>query len=157
MTPGKQVVQGTVDAVLAPIGFKRRGSVWTRSRDSITQVVGLQKSQHGSQFYVNVGIGFDAAGTTSPIREKDLGIRLRADSIFNPIQREAWVRCLDLEQDMSDADRERELTALIEKSIVPQLETWQAVEGLRASLKDGDLSDALVSADARAALNSSSK
>lgn len=156
MTHEKQLVQKTIDAVLAPIGFKRSGSVWTRSRNGLTQAVGLQKSQHGAQFYLNVGVGINSLGVASPIREKDLHIRLRADSLFNPLQRESWVRCLDFESERQEADRARDLRGMVLETVVPQLELWQSEDALRASIKDGELSNALISADARALLSSPS-
>lgn len=152
MTLGKRLVQETLDKALTPIGFKRSGSIWTRSSNGLTQSVGLQKSQHGPQFYINLGIGINAISTVSPMREKDMHIRLRADSLFNPLLREAWVRYLDFDHDMAEGDRERELRFMIEESVVPQLEAWQSERGLRESMKEGDLSDALISAEARTAL-----
>lgn len=152
MSDAKLFVQGLLDESLGTLGFKRKGALWTRTANDVYQSVEMQKSQFGEQFYINLGIWLTALGSPQSLRDRDMHIRLRADSLFDPVARERWVRGLDFEQDLALDSRKRELSAMIKEVVVQHLIAWDSLASLREAIESGDLSDAFVQAAARTAL-----
>ena len=58
MTPDQRKVITRGFARLSALEFKRREKRWCRVGAETTTIVELQKSRHGSYFYVNVGVVF---------------------------------------------------------------------------------------------------
>jgi hypothetical protein len=56
MTVSLNETRRLITKILRPSGFKREGATWRRRLAEVTQVLSLQKSKWGSQYYVNVGI-----------------------------------------------------------------------------------------------------
>lgn len=152
MSDAKRLLQRLLDEALGDLGFKRKGTLWTRSTNDVYQSVEMQKSQFGEQYYINVGLWLIALGSPQSPRDKDMHIRLRADSLFNAFAREKWIRQTDFEQDVADEDRTRELRAMIKDVLVAHLAAWDSEESIRLALNAGDLSQAFVLAAARTAL-----
>jgi hypothetical protein len=152
MSNAKRLVQDALDNVLVTRGFRRRGSLWTRATNDVTQSVELQKSQYGEQFYLNVGLWLNALGTLERVRDTDMHIRLRPDTLFNPIECEEWVRHLDFDQAIGDAERQQVLTSMMESLLIARLDAWQSQSGVQNAFENGDLSHALILGGARAAL-----
>lgn len=151
MSDAKHFVQRLLDETLHALGFKRKGTLWTRSANDVYQSVEMQKSQFGEQYYINLGVWLTALGSPQNPRDKDMHIRLRADSLFDAAACERWVRNLDFEQDVAHDDRERELSAMM-RDVVALLIAWDSEANLREAMNAGDLSDAFVQAAARTAL-----
>jgi hypothetical protein len=92
------VIRQAVMATLKPAGFRKTGQSFHRRRGETVQVVNIQVS-HGSswaekQFYVNVGIAFDAICVLAevPILEKPKeyecdgrGTRDRLESLLSDV------------------------------------------------------------------------
>jgi len=51
MSDAKRFIQGLLDETLGALGFKRKGTLWTRSVNDVYQSVEMQKSQFGEQYY----------------------------------------------------------------------------------------------------------
>ena len=67
-------------AKLQADGFVRRGRVsWYRRGADLIQVVNLQKSQWGEQYYVNVSYWLLPLGSAKWPREQDCHVRMRCD------------------------------------------------------------------------------
>ena len=49
-------VQQSITKLLKPSGFKRQATAWRRQTPEVTQVLSLQKSRWGRQYYVNSGV-----------------------------------------------------------------------------------------------------
>lgn len=58
----KNPLRLALEDVLGPAGFTRKGDSWYRRSEEIVEVVNLQKSQWGAQFYLNYGIWLRALG-----------------------------------------------------------------------------------------------
>lgn len=152
MSDAKRLVQGLLDEALGELGFKRKGTLWTRSANDVYQSVELQKSQFGEQYHINLGVWLTTLGSPQNPRDKDMHIRLRADSLFDAAARERWVRDMDFEQDVAHHNRTRELRTMIKDVLVAHLVACDSEAGIRVALAVGDLRDAFVLAAARTAL-----
>lgn len=51
----KKELANTLNDVLAPAGFKKKGNYWIINGNEITKMVNLQKSQFNNVFYINYG------------------------------------------------------------------------------------------------------
>lgn len=114
-------------ARLKPIGFKRRGATWHRATDETIQVVNVQGSQWGPEYYLNIGTYLRALGAEATPPESRCHVRARIES---PDQ---------------DVDR-------LVHACSAWFERFGTVHGLLASGRDGTL-PAATTAEAKAWLN----
>ncbi len=152
MNGDKRTIQSALDEVLKSAGFSRRGSRWLRKSADVVESVDLQKSQWGAQFRISIGLWLVAIGPWANVADKDMHIRVRAESLTSAAMKETLLRCLDLEQDIGDEERHARLESIVRETLVPSLERWQALSGVRADLKSSVLASAFVTAEGRAVL-----
>jgi hypothetical protein len=98
--------------VLEPLDFMNRKESWYRSLPEISQVVNLQKSDFGGQFYINIGVSPLELITTPYPLENKYHLRLRAERI---LLKECVVqKTLDLEDEsMNGIEREESLRKVL--------------------------------------------
>ena len=66
----KEALIQILDQELVSEGFKRKGRNWYKTLDDCVQVLNLQKSPWGGQYYINLGILMrDLDSTKYPSRE----------------------------------------------------------------------------------------
>ncbi len=154
MTAANPIRTALQDA-LEPVGFHRKGDSWFATSEDVVQVVNLQKSQYGQQYYVNVGLWLSALGPPAKPqpKEEQCHIRLRLTAI-SPDENELR-RLLDLETAISEGTRKSELAALVASQLVPFMGSAKTVSGVRTLLERGALKKAMVHAAAKKLLSSS--
>jgi hypothetical protein len=135
--------------VLADVGFTRRGLSWFRSSDDVVEVVNLQKSQYGSQYYVNYAIWLRRLGDASFPKEEHCHIRMRASTICAS---EELRRLLDLESDIDGDARRSAFARLLTNEFVPFSDSCRSLAGLRQLYEQGRFKQAMVDARAKALL-----
>lgn len=152
MNEGKQTLLSALELALAPHGFVRKGSLLTRRSEEVVQSLELQKSQWGHQYYLNVGVWLTILGSIGLIQDKDMHVRIRADSLLEEEAQKKLSQCLDLEQSVNGFEREEQLQEIVGKSLLPKLQYWRSIAGLRDDMKLGLLASAFLAAVARKAL-----
>ena len=137
--------------VLPDAGFVRDRSPgnWFRSSDEVVQVVNLQKSRWGTQYYINYGIWFRSLGKTTRPREAQCHIRLRLSDV-RPRLKGKLERLLDLDPEVPD--RRKALAKMLAKYLVPLADSCLTVKGIKKLLATGRLPEHHLTLDARRAL-----
>ena len=132
-------------------GFKKKSSSWYRHAAGVLQLVNLQRSSFGMQFYVNlcfVPDGMEVEGMPTP-KEHKCPIRIRLTSAF-PEQREMIETLFDLEgSNIGDAERLEKLARLTSELILPFLASARDLPSLRQTLTKGAFDKGLVEVAAR--------
>jgi Domain of unknown function (DUF4304) len=153
MTKRANPLQLALEDVLSPAGFSSKGDSWFRRMDETVEVVNLQKSQYGRQYYLNYGIWFRALGEESFPKEERCHIRLRAGAI---VSSEAQLgRLLNLESGVADVERRSEFANLLTREFLPFADACRTVKGIRSHLEAGRLKKAMVHVRAKALLSAS--
>jgi hypothetical protein len=119
----------------------------------VVEVVNLQKSQYGNQYYLNYGLWLCALGEEAFPKEEKCHIRMRASAI---VSSEAQLgRLADLESSVADSERRPGFARLITDEFLPFAEGCRTVSGLRSFLQAGRLNKAMVHVRAKAILGPS--
>lgn len=81
MTPfGKEDHIRTFANLLKPLGFKKHGRTWHRVTPDAIHTINVQRSQWGSEYYLNVGTYLRALGKEMTPPEFRCHVRSRIDS-----------------------------------------------------------------------------
>jgi hypothetical protein len=150
MTKTANPLRLALEDALGPAGFSRRGDSWFRRTDETVEVVNLQKSQYGHQYYLNYAVWFRALGEEAFPKEERCHVRMRAGAIVSP---EAQLgRLLDLESGVADVERRSELADLLAREFLPFADACRTVKGIRSHFEAGRLKKAMVHVRAKALL-----
>jgi hypothetical protein len=126
-------------AQLVPQGFKKKASSWYRQIGGVLQVVNLQKSSFGEQFYVNLcfaPITMEIEGMPTP-KEHRCPVRIRLTAAF-PEHKEELDNVFDLESPgMSKSERKIRIAGLVKDQILPYLVFAKDVPSLHLSITEG--------------------
>jgi hypothetical protein len=130
-------------------GFQKRSDSWYRRFPDLVQVLNLQKSQYGDQYYINVGIYVPSLGAAKSQwpKEHQCHVRARAKSLVsdesNDISR--FDSAMNLEDDgVSPEIRAQEIERLLEEHVTTFFDSATNLDDLRNSIRSGALSKALV-------------
>lgn len=79
-----------IEALLTPLGFKRRGRTWNRSAGRLVQVIDLQVSKAGDAVTVNAGVMDPdvyarcwGSSASIPVQEPDCTVRVRIGELID--------------------------------------------------------------------------
>ncbi|MBL9179824.1 MAG: DUF4304 domain-containing protein [Verrucomicrobiaceae bacterium] len=135
----KKTLESALAAPLVAHGFQKKASSWYRQADETLQVVDLQKSAYGLQFYLNlccVPAGMEVEGMPTP-KEHKCPIRIRLTSAF-PERREQIEEALDLERtSLDDAQRQDAVARLTSELILPFVNHMKDAATLRQAIGEG--------------------
>jgi hypothetical protein len=135
----QKMIESLIDEILLPSGFKKKKATWYRKTTSVLQLLNLQKSQYGAQFFVNLGFvpdGIPVDGMPTP-KENKCPIRIRLSSAL-AAERDEIEALFDLEQTaISDLDRDRRIRELFSSKVIPLFETLSDTLGLKAGIEQG--------------------
>ena len=116
-------------------GFRKTGPNWHRDLDSMIQVLNIQKSQWGDQFYINLGIYLKDLGNEAHPTEYRCHVRARAERFLDGEEFSDFHRLLNFDEPVPLADRYKELKRLIAKSALAWLDANSTKEALARSLE----------------------
>ena len=149
--PKTNPIAAGLDSALRSLAFQRKKLIWTRELPECWQVVELQKSEYGQQYYLNIGFWLKALGETESPREHKCHIRLRATLL--PDGASQLGQLLDLEANPFPADEySRRLEGAVRAVVMPLLQNCATLEGMSAEYQRRQLATALVHKAARALL-----
>jgi len=121
-----------IDGAASPLGFSRRGQKWQRRTSETICQLTLQKSR--SQYYLNFAVsvlelGHDASGT-EPVWH--IVGRMFSPNVAEKIE---WERCLNVSRvEVSGKPREIRFLEILEGRIVPLLQAFETLKGIKAVL-----------------------
>jgi hypothetical protein len=145
----KKSIQAPVARWANRAGFQKRSDTWYRRFPDLVQVLNLQKSQYGDQYYLNVGIyvpSIGAANSQWP-KEHQCHVRARAKTLVseqsNDIAR--FESAMDLEDGSVSSDaREQEIERLLDEHVASFFDSAANLEDLHSLIRSGGLNKALV-------------
>lgn len=145
----------TITGSLVPSGWKSKGTNWYRRTADVVQVINLQQSSFGPQFYLNIGIYLLSLGKSEFPKENHCHVRARASRFAPEDRQEFYERELfDLEKPISESDRARDIEELLRSYVLPFLDHARSLADLRSLEKQGALRRTLILADTRRLLAS---
>lgn len=98
--------------LLLPFGFKKsRGLKWNLEGKEITEVIFLQKSMYSEKYYFHYDYIINA------LHGVDSKTHTTTNAISKKQKYDEFCKLLDLENNMSDEDRERELRSILKDTI----------------------------------------
>lgn len=118
-----------LDEIFAPLGFKRKGNNWVINSEELCKLINLQKSNYGNAFYVNYGYiikGLELTTTTH--------VENRLASTDKEEQKRI-TNLLDLEMEMPEDVRLKDLKKFITNKIVVQMQSLNSKSDLLNYLK----------------------
>lgn len=75
------IVSEIVNEAAIALGFKKKGSYWYRPFSEVIHVVGLQKSQWGRQYYINLAVWVNAVEKREFPKTRECHIQCRVDAV----------------------------------------------------------------------------
>ena len=119
-----------LNEVFVPLGFKKKEDNWIINGDEIIKMVNLQKSKFSNSFYINYGYILK----TIPLNGLAMHVFKGFGSIDNTEQQRI-VALLNLEKDVSKADREGELKKYLFEKLVLDINKVNTEEDVLNELK----------------------
>ena len=145
----KKSVQAPVARWAKQAGFQKHSDTWYRRCPDLVQVLNLQKSQYGNQYYLNVGIYVPSIGAASSQwpKEHQCHVRMRAKTLVSEESKDVarFESAMDLEDgSVSNDMREQEIGRFLDEHVASFLDSAKSLEDLRSLIGSGRLSNALV-------------
>ena len=151
MTKRKSVIHEEIDRFGVSAGLKKKSGRWYRHCEDVIVVVDLQKSYWGNSYYVNMGFFLRALGEKLFPLGRECPISVRLESLGQD-QQSRIEKILNLEYDIADDQRLKELSDFLDSYLRPALERGCSMVGLRTMVDDGTLSNARVTGEAETLL-----
>lgn len=133
MSQSKTPLHRAINQWALPKGFNRRTANWRRINEDTIQVINLQKSNYGAQYYLNVGVWLrtvDRGQMTPQASRCHLSARIGS---LCTVSREHLAAVFDLESGLSDQERTKSLTALLDDALDDEtLRTTSSLDLLRS-------------------------
>lgn len=120
----------TLDKLLKPHGFKKKGNEWTAETNELVKTIDLQKSNFSNLYYLNYGYNFkdlDYNGTKHHINNR-LG---SLDTEVNKLIQDTF----DLENSIDDLTRTKNLIELINNALLPEVNSTNNKADIMDSLE----------------------
>lgn len=147
----KKSLESVFGAQLSAQCFKKKASTWYRQAEGALQVVDLQKSSYGMQFYVNlccVPVGMEVEGMPTP-KEHKCPIRVRLTSAF-PEQKEEIEKAFDLEAgSIGESERTEQVARIVNELVLPFMACMKDVPSLQQAIEQGRFKNAWVNLTAQ--------
>jgi hypothetical protein len=147
----RNLVQRAFDEFGRAAQFEKKSGSWYGRSDEVIAVSNLQKSQYGPRYYFNQGFFLRQLDEELYPKPNKCHVQLRLDGLI-PAAEERIAELFDLEREMSDDQRMRELRVLLDEELLPVIERGSTVDGLRSMLADGSLAQAGITGPARPVL-----
>lgn len=125
----KKDLVSILNKVLIPVRFKKKGNYWVLNEDQITKMVNLQKSQFGSQYYIDYGY------ILKEIPLKGMMHVYNRVTFLDEEERNKTTFLLDLKSNIIDVDRYKELKTILFSKLIKKLQNINTKEDLLKDLK----------------------
>ncbi len=133
-------LKAIVMPLVASAGFqlkpRSRAASWYRKYEDVVQVLNLQTSPYGHQYYVNIGFALLQLPTTSEYpTEYECHVSLRISQLL-PDMAQVARSLLDLDTNQDDASRATGLIELIGHRLLPTLDAARTPAGVSQLVRD---------------------
>ena len=115
--------------IFIPLNFNRKGNNWVLNGNELTKLINLQKSNYGNSFYINYGYIIKGLELTTTLHIYN---RLVSTKIH---EQKNITNLLDLEVEIPDNERLRELKILIINKSANEMKSTKCEEDLLNELK----------------------
>jgi len=114
MNPIKMIVKDLMKSA----GFRCKNNSWYRLRNDLIQILNIQKSAWGDQYYINIGLDYYDGSFRYPSEYKFpgeymFGLRIRASRLFE----DADFKSLDYTKDYDPAKRTEAIKDIFSRSL----------------------------------------
>lgn len=139
MNMDKKALIEALERELSQRRFGKKGTSWYRQADGALQMVDLQKSSYGSQFFINlccVPSGMVVDGMPTP-KEHRCPVRIRLTSAF-PESRSYIDEAFDLERHtLTASKRENRISDIVTRMVIPFLDHMGCATALKRAIDLG--------------------
>lgn len=151
----RNVLHMTFDDFAKSAGFTKKSGIWCRRQRETIAVLELQKSQYGSQYYVNVALWLLELGEASCPKEQACHLRSRLTQLL-PDPDDQLKVVLDLDDlTLAENDRRATFEALLNDQLLPLIDRCSTLDGVRALAATGHLDSFLITGSAQRVLEES--
>lgn len=140
-----RVIKEALGGPLGRAGFGKKSDNWYRNGDGVVQVVNLQKSQYGNQYYINAGVAMRSLGADLFPKEQQCHVRFRLSAVSPPEKESMINESLNLDKSrFSDPERASQLSMLIEDILLEVFGKCDSEQRLLEAVKSGMFDRAMV-------------
>ncbi len=134
----RDIIEGTIAAVMKKNGFRRKSNSWYLRTDDTILVVNLQRAW-GALSFINLAVWLNALGENTFPKEYDCHIRRRAERLDDPSLHRYWEQTVLRRDntDISDAERTQKIQWLLEEKVLPLLLSCGSLEEIRRLYREG--------------------
>lgn len=154
MNMDKKSLESVIGEMLSPQGFRKKGATWYRQTPAGLQILNLQKSTYGDQYFVNlcfVPEGTEVDGMPTP-NENKCPIRIRLTSAF-PDERTEIEAHFDLESQRVDAVQRTDfIKEILRSKVLPFFDRLRDLSNLKSAIQLGTFKGGAVNLAARKVL-----
>ena len=136
-------IQQEFDKFAKSLRMAKHSGSWYRTCGDVDQVLELQKSQFGRNYYVNVALWLRTLGDTKFPKENQCHVRARLETLAADSASE--LACLlDLDCYIPDGERQSLLREFLQRRLQPFLDRATSVQALRGLHREGILRSAAI-------------
>jgi len=143
----RNAIREAIDAFAREADLVAHSGGWYLTNEEVLAVVEIQKSNYGKQYYINLGFWLCVLGPASFPEERESHIRIRLTSLL-PESRATLESLLDLENSISEDDRQTGLRRFMGAEVLPLLRRASTERGLRQLHAEGVLRTAAITGPA---------
>lgn len=115
------MIEDIFKITLKKYNFRKKKRTWYRNFEEITQVINLQKSTFGDNYYINLALWFNTLGDNKSPPDNLCHLRVRLSSIVE--DRKELEKWLDFDLvDINEKERETRILEYLENYIIPFME-----------------------------------
>jgi hypothetical protein len=145
----RNVLRTTLDEFAREAGFTKKAGSWCRRQSETIEVLELQKSQFGHQYFVNIAVWLLQLGDTECPKEHACHLRSRITRLL-PQHQDQLGQILDLDDaSVTDAVRREMFKAILEGGLGPLLDRCSTLDGIRSLEPSGVLRSFLIAGPAQ--------
>jgi len=126
----KQDLLNVLADIFIPLGFKKKGNYLVKNEQSINTILHLQKSQFSESFYLNYGYIMNSIPLDGLTMHVSSGL-----GSSNALENQKIKEMLNLENRMTDSEREHGFRKVILDNLVPKIESINSEEDIFNDLK----------------------
>lgn len=127
----KKEFLSSLDSMLKPNGYKRKGNRWITENDQLKKVVQLQKSKFGNSYYLNYGYIIKKL----KLNNLEMHVYNRLSSV-DDCENKRIMDLLDFENGIRDDERLADIQKMLEVHILDEIQQVNSEQDLVTILKN---------------------